>query len=109
MVLYPDDWPAADRAAFDGGDGAASGAADPGRRPARTAGRSAVRGLGKRVAKVEAAAAPPPGCPTCAAWWGVVLGDDSGRRSRPEQCPDRGRVVPIELLHVVVSVSIDDV
>ena len=68
-----------------------------------------MRGLARRVARVEAAAAPAPGCPTCAGWWGVVLGDDSGRRSRPEACPDCGRVVPIEVVHVVVGVSIDDV
>jgi len=39
----------------------------------------------------------------------VVLGDDAGRRSRPEQCPDCGRAVPIDVLHVVHGVSIDDV
>ena len=36
MILYPDDWPAADRAAFDGGDDAAWGAAvarNTGQRP----------------------------------------------------------------------------
>ena len=68
-----------------------------------------MRGLARRVARIEDAVRPAPGCPTCAAWWGVVLGDDSGRRSRPEACPDCGRVVLIELLHVVVGVSIDDV
>ncbi len=64
--------------------------------------------LGHRVAKVEMAMRPPVGCPTCAGWLGVV-GDDSGWRSRPEQCPECGRVVPIEVLHVVHGVSIDDV
>jgi len=39
----------------------------------------------------------------------VVLGDDSGRRSRPERCPDCGRAVPIDVLHIVHGVSIDDV
>ena len=68
-----------------------------------------MKGLVRRVAKIGAAVGRPPGCPNCATWWGVVLGDDSGRRSRPEQCPDCGRVVPIDVLHLVVGVSIDDV
>ena len=66
-----------------------------------------MRGLARRITKV-AAARPAPGCQTCAAWWWVALGDDAGRRSRPEQCPDYGRVVPIELLHVVGVVGIND-
>ena len=68
-----------------------------------------MKGLTRRVAKVEAAVRSAPGCPTCADWWWVVLGDDSGRRSRPEACPDCGRVVPIRRLAVVSGVNIDDV
>ena len=68
-----------------------------------------MKGLTRRVRQIEAAVTPAAGCATCAAWWWVALGDDSGRRSRPEACPDCGRVVPIEVLHVVAGVSIDDV
>jgi hypothetical protein len=41
-------------------------------------------------------------CGTCHFWNGSVLRDDEGHRSRPERCPDCGRVVPIwHELHLV--------
>jgi hypothetical protein len=46
----------------------------------------------------------PVGCPICRLWMGTVLGDEDGTRSRPERCPDCGRVVPIR--HVIVIVGV---
>ena len=41
-------------------------------------------------------------CDTCRSWCGTVLRDDDGESSRPESCPDCGRVVPIyRELHIV--------
>lgn len=37
----------------------------------------------------------PLGCMTCQLWFGVALRDDEGMYSRPEVCPDCGRLVPI--------------
>lgn len=42
------------------------------------------------------------GCEMCRVWSGMVLRDDDGNTSRPERCPDCGRVVPIwHELHLV--------
>jgi hypothetical protein len=39
----------------------------------------------------------------------TVLGDDQGARSRPERCPDCGRVVPIRHVVVIAGVPLDAV
>jgi len=49
----------------------------------------------------------PVGCPTCRTWMGTVLGDEDGTRSRPERCPDCGRLFPIRHVIVVVGVPMD--
>jgi hypothetical protein len=63
-----------------------------------------VIGLGKRLATLEAKTLV--GCGTCRGWWSIVLGDDVGNRSRPERCPDCGRLVPIRLVTVIVGVPL---
>jgi hypothetical protein len=41
-------------------------------------------------------------CETCRFWYGTVLRDDAGNRSRPESCPACGRIVAItHYLHIV--------
>jgi len=49
----------------------------------------------------------PVGCATCRSWAEIVLGDEDGVRSRPERCPDCGRVVPIRHVVVIVGVPLD--
>jgi hypothetical protein len=58
------------------------------------------RTLKTRLVTLEAARVG--GCPTCRTWSGMVLRDDDGNRSRPECCPECGRLVPIwHELHLV--------
>ena len=59
--------------------------------------------IAARVARLEARA--PVGCAVCRGWDGTALGDDAGRRSRPDRCPACGRGVPVRLLLVVVGVD----
>jgi hypothetical protein len=51
----------------------------------------------------------PVGCPTCRFWSEIVLGDDTGARSRPERCPECGRFVPIKQTIIILGVPIDAV
>jgi hypothetical protein len=51
----------------------------------------------------------PIGCPTCRWWMEIVLGDDTGARSRPERCPECGRLVPIRHVIVIGGVPLDAV
>lgn len=67
-----------------------------------------MRTLGRRVAKIEARR--PVGCATCRCWTGAIVmtADEDGTetgRSRPERCPDCGRVVPVQ--HVLRIIGID--
>jgi hypothetical protein len=66
-----------------------------------------MSGIGTRVGKVEAVLRPPRGCSMCRRWDGSVVGDDTGKRSRPEVCPDCGRVVPVRMLAIVVGKDLD--
>jgi hypothetical protein len=51
----------------------------------------------------------PVGCPICRFWMEIVLGDDMGNRSRPERCPECGRLVPIRQTVVIGGVPLDAV
>ena len=64
-----------------------------------------MSGLGKRLAAVEARA--PVGCPTCLSWSRVVYEDDQGNRTRPDRCPDCGRLVTVRLVRVVYGVPLE--
>lgn len=66
-----------------------------------------MSGIGTRLGKVEAVLRPTPGCSTCRRWDGSVVGDDTGKRSRPEICPGCGRVVPVRMLAIVVGMDLD--
>lgn len=59
--------------------------------------RRGTAGLPRRLARIENRLLPPPGCPTCRGWTGVVLEGDDGAH-RPEQCPECDRVVPTTLV-----------
>lgn len=61
-------------------------------------------GIGARLTRLEARV--PAGCATCPRWDGLVLADDAGNRSRPERCPDCGRVVPVRSLLILVGVPL---
>ncbi len=63
--------------------------------------------IGRRLGKVEAVLRPPPGCTVCRRWDGSVVGDKTGKRSRPEVCPECGRVVPVRMLAIVVGMDFD--
>jgi hypothetical protein len=59
------------------------------------------RSFQRRIAALQVTVGEP-GCETCRHYAGIVLMDDEGNLSRPEQCPDCGREVPIfRLLHIV--------
>jgi hypothetical protein len=49
----------------------------------------------------------PVGCATCRGWDGTVVADNVGGRSRPNQCPACGRVVPPHLVIWLESVRWD--
>lgn len=55
-----------------------------------------MKGLGKLVQVLEGQ--QPVGCATCRWWDGTVITDSVGGRSRPDQCPDCGRIVPPHLV-----------
>jgi len=64
-----------------------------------------MTGLGPRLRKLEAR--QPVRCPTCRRWDGMVLQDESGARTRPERCPECGRLVPVWVRVCLVGVPID--
>lgn len=66
-----------------------------------------MRGVVTRLGKVEAVLRPQPGCPTCRRWDGTVVGDEAGKRSRPEACPACGRVVPMRMVAIVARIDLD--
>jgi hypothetical protein len=47
-------------------------------------------------------------CLTCRWWFGRVRVDDTGTLSRPERCPDCGRVVPITCELHIVGLPLDE-
>ncbi len=63
--------------------------------------------IGPRLGRVEAVLRPPPGCHACRRWDGNVVGDETGKRSRPEICPACGRVVPVRMLAIVAGMDLD--
>ncbi len=63
--------------------------------------------LRRRLDRIEAAVRPPVGCATCRDWHAVVLVGEDGL-TRPEKCPDCGRVVPVRE-RVYVGVRLADV
>jgi hypothetical protein len=63
--------------------------------------------LRQRLGKAEAVLRPLPGCAVCRWWDGSVVGDDTGKRSRPQVCPGCGRVVPVQRLVMVVDMDFD--
>ena len=68
---------------------------------------TSVKALRKRLVQAEAVLRPPPGCTVCRRWDGSVVGDETGKRIRPEVCPDCGRVVPVQRLVMVVGMDLD--
>jgi len=66
-----------------------------------------VKPVQRRLANVEAVLRPPLGCAICQRWDGTVVGDDTGKRSRPEVCPGCGRLVPVRMLAIVVGMDLD--
>lgn len=75
-------------------------------------GVAVMKALRKRVTAMERPL--PVGCATCRAWnWTIVVtinddGIETGR-SRPDACPDCGRVVPVGKVLQLVGVAWDDV
>ncbi len=65
-----------------------------------------MNGLGKRVQVLEART--PVGCMTCRWWHGTIVEDRFQGRSRPDQCPQCGRVVPPQLVIRLERVHWDD-
>lgn len=71
-----------------------------------------MKALQKRVTAMERPA--PVGCATCRFWnWMIVVtieddGTETGR-SRPDACPDCGRVVPVGKVLQLVGVTLDAV
>jgi len=63
--------------------------------------------MSSRLGKVEAVLRPSPGCSTCRRWDGNVVGDEAGKRSRPEACPECGRVVPVRMMAMVAGIDLD--
>jgi hypothetical protein len=67
-----------------------------------------MKGLSKRVTAMERP--QPVGCATCRWWnWMIVItvdeeGTETGR-SRPDACPDCGRVVPVGKVLQLVEVE----
>jgi hypothetical protein len=48
------------------------------------------------------------GCTTCQWWDGTLIEDDTGAQSRPDQCPDCGKVVPVHCVLHLHGVNWDD-
>ena len=68
------------------------------------------RGLqpaGRQRTATEAGLRLRPGCSVYRQWDGSVVGDETGKRSRPEVCPECGRVVPVRMLAIVASMDLD--
>jgi hypothetical protein len=63
--------------------------------------------MSTRLRKVEAVLRPTPGCSTCRRWDDNVVGDDMGKRSRPEMCPECERVVPVRMVAIVARIDLD--
>ena len=59
----------------------------------------------RRLTTLQATVAS--GCETCRTWYGTVLRDDAGNRSRPESCPQCGRVVAITHDLHIIGVPLD--
>ncbi len=66
-----------------------------------------MKALRKRLVQAEVALRPRPGCSVCRRWDGSVVGDEAGKRSRPEVCPGCERVVPVRRLVMVVGLDLD--
>jgi hypothetical protein len=49
----------------------------------------------------------PIGCATCRPWIGAVLCDESGACTRPERCPECGRIVPYQQIIELHAVSLE--
>jgi hypothetical protein len=64
-----------------------------------------VRGMSSRLGKVEPVLRPRPGCPICCRWDGNVVGDEPGKRSRQEVCPECGRGLPVRMVAVVTGLD----
>ena len=64
-----------------------------------------MRRVEPRLAKLEAAL--PTGCAVCRVWSGTVLVDDFGTTTRPNRCPECGRLVPIRTVVRLVGVNLD--
>lgn len=64
-----------------------------------------MSGLDARLRRLTVVYRRPEGCPACRDWWGVVLGNDDGKVSRPPCCPDCGRCVPIASVVIVGGVD----
>ncbi len=71
-----------------------------------------MKALGKRIQALERP--EPVGCPTCRFWNRTIVmtvdedGTETGR-SRPDACPDCGRVVAVGQVLQLVGVSWDAV
>ncbi len=63
--------------------------------------------LSKRLTKAEAVLRPPPGCAVCRRWDGTVVGDETGKRSRPEVCQEGGWVERVRMLAIVAGIDLD--
>lgn len=61
-----------------------------------------------RLARLEPRLRPPPGCPACQGWTGVVLVGADGPH-RPERCPGCGRAAPARTVVRVVGVRVAEV
>ncbi len=66
-----------------------------------------MKALGRRLHKAEAVLRLPQGCAVCRRWDGNVVGDEAGKRSRPDVCPRCGRVVPVRMLAIVAGMDLD--
>lgn len=63
--------------------------------------------LTKRLQQLEGQL--PVGCATCRWWDGTVVEDSFNGRSRPDQCPMCGRIVPTLLIVQIEGVDGDDI
>ena len=64
-----------------------------------------MKALGRRLHRAEAVLRLPQGCAVCRRWDGHVVGDESGKRSGPEVCPERGRGVPVRTVAVAAGLD----
>ncbi|MGC4105365.1 MAG: hypothetical protein QM753_03275 [Thermomicrobiales bacterium] len=69
------------------------------------------RRTASRIATLEATAhgRQRTGCPTCSTWSTLVIVDDDENTSRPEHCPNCGRLVPITHEIHIVGMPLDAV